>query len=103
MSGRKVLATDVWVDKEGEPTLLHAGKPVPGWAADLVTNPAAFVAAPTEGDDEGGDSGPYDGEEFTKEKLQELLKERELPTSGNKDELKARLVADDAEKAAEKE
>lgn len=53
--------------------------------------PDELPGAETEGE---GESGPYDG--MTNDELREVLRERELETSGNKDELLARLAESDA-------
>lgn len=39
----------------------------------------------------GTDEGSLDYQEMTKDEIQQLLRNRDLPTSGNKDELIARL------------
>jgi hypothetical protein len=101
---KQVLVNDVWVLRDGAHTLLPAGSSVPGWAKDLVTNPKAFVdavPAPAEGES-GNDSGkPGEYSTWKNGDLKAALKERDLPVGGNHDELVARLIEWDAEKAKE--
>jgi hypothetical protein len=99
MAGTKVLATNVHVEHEGESVLLEAGSELPKWARELVTNPAAFVPE-GEADQEEPDPGSDEAKGYadqTVDELTALLKERELPTSGNKAELVARLTEADQE------
>ena len=118
----RVLKHDVHVVHDrNQVTVLRAGDEVPEKFAELVVNEKAFREA---AEDEstataatevapagatvvttGGDtsstglSAPYD-EKLAKDVLVAELTRRELPTSGNKPELIARLEVDDRDKAA---
>lgn len=51
------LATDVHVQRDGEPVLLPAGSKLPDWAKELVTNPKALTnGAPAEDAGDGASS-----------------------------------------------
>lgn len=50
MVGRLAAAVRV-TGESGAPVVLAAGEELPGWAADQVTNPAAFVEDESEGDE----------------------------------------------------
>ena len=69
----------------GDEIWLHPGDDVPGWAAKLITNPSVFEdlddvdLAPT-------NQGPIDYDKLNITQLDELLTERGLPTTGNKNE-----------------
>lgn len=98
MAGR-ILATHVHVHREGkESVILEAGSVVPKWAEKLITNPAAFAEPVVE---EPGEAAAEHGEysTWTNRDLKAALVERELPVSGNHDELVQRLIDDDTEKA----
>jgi hypothetical protein len=117
----RVLKHDVHVVHDrNQVTVLRAGDEVPEKFAALVVNEKAFVetaedettataateVAPagaivetTGGDDTTALVAPYD-EKLSKDALVAELTRRELPTSGNKPELIARLEADDRDKAA---
>ena len=43
MMGRRLAASVRVTGASGSPVVLAAGEELPGWAADQVTNPAAFV------------------------------------------------------------
>lgn len=80
----------------GELVRLAPGDSVPEWADELVTNPKLLEGEDeveeTESEAPGGDG--YD--DMNKEELQSVLEDRDLPVSGNKDELIERLREDDA-------
>ena len=84
-------------------TPLLAGTAVPDWAMDLV-HPDDLEGAALVADDAAGDSSPVGYGPLTKAALIEAIEERNagrdeaarLSTSGNKAELVAALVADDA-------
>lgn len=69
---------------KGEVTTIPAQQTSPATAEEVA-------AVLTEGEPE-----TYEGEQWTKEALVEECRRRELAVSGNKDELAARLRADDA-------
>jgi hypothetical protein len=48
----RVLAADVWVQRDEKPTLLAAGSALPSWAKGLVTHPRAFVEGPADDSEE---------------------------------------------------
>lgn len=54
--GRRLAASVRVTGESGAPVVLAAGEELPGWAADQVTNPAAFVEDEPEGDDTAADS-----------------------------------------------
>ncbi|WP_213816231.1 SAP domain-containing protein [Glaciihabitans sp. dw_435] len=100
MSG--VLAFDVHVtDAANVIHVLHAGDRVPKELEELVTNPKAYVI----GEDEAESALPTNGgyAEWTNPQLQEELRNRDLPVSGNKPDFIERLTLDDVERAAEQE
>ncbi len=72
----------------------HGG---PSYEGEVVVLdlPAAEVVEPGEFGDEDVPEGVAAYDEMLRTDLQEILRARELPTSGNKDELVARLIADD--------
>lgn len=97
----KVLGSYVHVTKDdGSVVILEPGQELPAWASELVTNPAAFADEATvdPGSESGNSEEGYAGQSV--DELKTLLKDRELPVSGKKPELVARLEQDDAEKAA---
>lgn len=99
----KVLGSYVHVEnKKGEVVVLSPGQELPAWAKDLVTNPAAFRDAETvESSEATSTTESADGyAALSGDALKAELKKRELPQSGRKAELIARLEKDDAEKAA---
>ncbi len=69
----------------------HGG---PSYEGEVVDQPAEEVVEPDEADDDIPE-GVTAYDDMLRTDLQDLLRARELPTSGNKDELVARLVADD--------
>ena len=92
----------------GESHWFHDGDQLPTWADKLVTNPKVFE--PLEGSedelnsrvskmalapDSDPDNQPVEYEDMNKSQLEELLEERGLAKSGNKDELIERLRAHD--------
>jgi hypothetical protein len=81
----RVLAHDVHVtDEQHRVTVLKAGSPVPHRFRQHVTNPKAFIDGPDR---------PY--AEWQLDQLRDELKQRGLPTSGNKPDLVERLIVDD--------
>jgi hypothetical protein len=101
-----VLARDVHVTKDGVNfVVLHAGETVPKRFEKLVTNPKAFreVVEEDAGGQGGGGSSSDESTGYAGQSNDDLkaeLKKRELPQTGNKAELVARLEKDDAEKAS---
>lgn len=120
--GRKLTA-NVWVPdpESGEPVLLEAGAEVPDWAKDLVQNPKVFAheaepeapaepAASTEtvapiepsaepdapAEPANGRVKRTDYESMDFRELQHEAKARNLSASGTKEELVAKLKADDS-------
>lgn len=101
--------------------VLAAGEELPGWAADQVTNPAAFVEDEPEGDDPtDSPDGPAEGESTTGAEtgpeeagetdysamrvadLRAIADERGLAVEGTaKADYVAALTAADAEPAAD--
>ena len=63
--GRRLAASVRVTGESGAPVVLAAGEELPGWAADQVTNPAAFVEDEPEGDDPAGSSGEPAEDEST--------------------------------------
>lgn len=97
----EMLGSYVHITKEdGSVVVLEPGQAVPDWAAEIVTNPKAFadqtVETESEDESEEEESGGY--ADLDVEGLKSALKDRELPVSGTKPELIARLEQDDAEK-----
>jgi hypothetical protein len=72
---------------------------------ELAKANTAKASAPADSDSPSpvGDELPDDYNDWTKDQLTEELKARQLAVSGNKDELVARLVADDEEHPEEQE
>lgn len=129
MAKKKVFATNVHVERDGEPVVLTAGSPVPGWAKDLVTNPKAFasVEVPDEEPAASGPTGQGEQPQATDSEKSEYVAKRagvdDVPPydqwayhelqaeagangraldgggQGKQDELIARLAADDAAQA----
>lgn len=103
MAGR-ILAAFVHVTKDdGSVVVLKPGAEVPKALRKYVTNDKVFVAESEEQTETGTDTAdgvtPYDAS--TIPDLQAELKKRELPTSGNKGELLARLVEHDTKSEAD--
>lgn len=64
--GRRLAASVRVTGESGAPVVLAAGEELPGWAADQVTNPAAFVEDEPEGDDPADSPDvPAEGESTT--------------------------------------
>ncbi|MBN9209350.1 MAG: hypothetical protein J0H96_11890 [Microbacterium ginsengisoli] len=107
----RIAATAVHVHTEdGSSVVFAAGESVPKWAQKLITNDAVYATVETpetpETADAGTSSAAGDGSSSTREYesltvdgLKELLKTRELPQTGNKEELVTRLREADAEAA----
>lgn len=85
--------TEDVVDPDIEPASEDLEDPVGTGSEEPTTVEPSSVE--DQGDGESTEEGSYDS--LTKEQLQEELRNRELPTSGNKPELVARLEEDDAE------
>lgn len=104
--GRK-LATDVHVIGSKGPfdfVVLEAGSEVPDEYADQVTAESAYLpdAEPDTVEVDAPDAdAPTGWAALTVAQLKAELEQRDLPHSGSKAELVARLVEDDAERAKE--
>lgn len=107
----KVRETVNLLDDNFNVITLSPGDTVPVWAEKHITNPDAIWTGPEAEETEVSGVGDSDGSgadadtvhpysELKKPELQELLKSRGLPTSGNVDELRDRLVEADATAAA---
>lgn len=120
MVGRLAAAVRV-TGESGAPVVLAAGEELPGWAADQVTNPAAFVEDESEGDEPSDspdepvkDESTTDAEPGPEEAgetdysamrvadLKAIADERGLAVEGTtKADYVAALTASDAEPAAD--
>ena len=100
MAGALRTDVHVWDDEKSDFVVLEKGTEVPERFAGLVTNPKAYVdPADAEGDgsdDEGSDQ-PEGYAALNVEELKAELRLRELPQTGNKPDLIARLLEADAE------
>jgi hypothetical protein len=96
------LRTDVhvWDDEKSAFVVLERGTEVPEKFANLVTNPKAY-ADPADAEGDGQDDEESDKPEgyaaLNVEELKAELRLRELPQTGNKPDLIARLIEADAE------
>ena len=121
--GRRLAASVRVTGESGASVVLAAGEELPGWAADQVTNPAAFVEDEPEGDDPAdspdepsedepttdGETGPdevgeTDYSAMTVTDLRSVIRSRnedgrgddaKMSTDGVKADLIAALEADD--------
>jgi hypothetical protein len=95
-----VLRTDVHVSlPDHSVVVLKKGTRVPKDLEEYVTNPKAYAPEGSEGS--GSESGSDESHGYSDLKgddLRDLLKQRELPQTGNNKEMVARLTADDAER-----
>jgi hypothetical protein len=98
----KIARTHVHVHKkDGTVKVFAAGEEIPAWAQKVITNNDVYaenaesVEPDSDGGDEGGEQGPYDGK--SDDELRAILRERELPTDGDTAALVERLTQADAE------
>lgn len=90
------LADRQWLIAEGDYLGHKTSETVDAWRAD------GSLPAPADGDDDGDDDG-IEYKDATNAQLKAELESRGLETTGKKDELIARLEANDAEQADDDE